>query len=74
MHKRERPLKIFVHNSLAEVIRNFIHQSYLFQEKLGFKIYFEEFDKSTLREEPLNIRLCKDILELGKEYKSEYFT
>ncbi|MFO7447033.1 MAG: MBL fold metallo-hydrolase [Ignavibacteriaceae bacterium] len=44
LHKRENPLKIVVHKSLIQTIKNFILQSYLFPDKLKFEVTFGEFE------------------------------
>ena len=43
MYKRTEPLTIFVHEELKNVIQNFLINSYLFPERLGFKINYEPF-------------------------------
>ena len=43
MSNRTEPLTIFVHEELVNVIKNFLINSYLFPERLGFKINYEPF-------------------------------
>lgn len=43
MYNRTEPLNIFVHEELVIVITNFVVNSYLFPERLGFKINYEPF-------------------------------
>jgi len=43
MYNRTVPLTIFVHKELVDVIKNFLIKSYLFPERLGFKINYEPF-------------------------------
>jgi len=43
MYKRTEPLTIFVHEELVNVIKNFLINSYLFPERLGFNINNEPF-------------------------------
>ena len=43
MYKRTEPLTIFVHEELIDVIENYLINSYLFPERLGFKINYEPF-------------------------------
>ncbi len=43
MYKRTEPLTIFIHEELKNVIQNFLINSYLFPERLGFKINYEPF-------------------------------
>ncbi|RKY97883.1 MAG: hypothetical protein DRQ13_04135 [Ignavibacteriae bacterium] len=43
MYNRTEPLTIFVHEELLNVIKNFIINSYLFPERLGFKINYQPF-------------------------------
>jgi len=43
MYNRTKPLTIFVHEELVNVIRNFLINSYLFPERLGFKINYHPF-------------------------------
>lgn len=40
---RTKELKIFVHESLSEFIREFLFNSYLFEEKMDFQILYEVF-------------------------------
>lgn len=42
--KREKQLKIIVHKKFVKQIKNFLNQSYLFQEKLTFSLTFEDYD------------------------------
>ncbi len=43
MYNRTESLSIYVHEDLVNVIRNFLINSYLFPERLGFKIIYEPF-------------------------------
>jgi len=43
MYNRTEPLTIFVHEKLVHVIRNFLINSYLFPERIGFKINYKPF-------------------------------
>jgi ribonuclease Z len=43
--KREKPLKIFLHDSLIPVVKNFIFASYLFEERMDFKIMYCGFSE-----------------------------
>jgi len=43
MYNRTEPLTIFVHEELVNVVKNFLVNSYLFPERLGFKINYEPF-------------------------------
>ncbi|MBT8387467.1 MAG: MBL fold metallo-hydrolase, partial [Ignavibacteria bacterium] len=43
MYKRTEPLTIVVHEELINVIENYLINSYLFPERLGFKINYEPF-------------------------------
>lgn len=43
MYKRTEPLTIFIHEEQVNVIKDFLISSYLFPERLGFKINFEPF-------------------------------
>lgn len=38
MNKRREQLDLFVHKDIARTVRDFIHHSYLFKEKLNFKL------------------------------------
>jgi ribonuclease Z len=40
MIERKKTLDIFIHSELADVIRNYLIQSYLFPEKIGFTIEY----------------------------------
>lgn len=44
MNGRINPLSIFCHGSYSGFIKDFIYQSYLFEDRLGFKIYIETFE------------------------------
>jgi ribonuclease Z len=43
MSKRVNPLSIFCHESYYQFLKEFIYQSYLFEEKLGFKVDIRTF-------------------------------
>jgi len=43
MYKRNEPLTIFIHEELVNAINDFLINSYLFPERLGFKINYEPF-------------------------------
>ncbi len=40
MNKRKNRLDIYIHKDIEKVIRNFIFQSYLFEERLNFELNF----------------------------------
>ena len=40
MIERKKTLDVFIHSELAEVIRNFLIQSYLFPDRIGFEIKY----------------------------------
>ncbi|MGA7836999.1 MAG: MBL fold metallo-hydrolase [Ignavibacteriaceae bacterium] len=42
--KREKPLKIFSHDSLIPVVKDFIFSSYLFEERMDFEIKYCGFN------------------------------
>ena len=46
MYDRINRLDIFVNSSLTDVVKNFIFQSYLFQEKMDFEMNFVGFDEN----------------------------
>lgn len=43
LSKRKNPLTIFVHSELKKPIKDFIYQSYLFYERMDFKIIYNTF-------------------------------
>jgi len=43
MMNRSEPLEIFIHESLAEVVEEFLLRSYLLSEKMGFEINYKTF-------------------------------
>jgi ribonuclease Z len=43
MMNRKEPLEIFVHESLVKVVQDFLINSYLLPEKLGFEIHYKTF-------------------------------
>ncbi|MEE9450779.1 MAG: MBL fold metallo-hydrolase, partial [Ignavibacteriaceae bacterium] len=57
LYKRTEPLTIFIHEELLDVIKNFLINSYLFPERLGFKINYEPFTikKSFLINEEIEV-------------------
>jgi ribonuclease BN (tRNA processing enzyme) len=50
MNKRKNPLYIFCDESNSEFIKEFIYQSYLFEDKLGFKINIQSFKQGKIFE------------------------
>ncbi|MHB1688010.1 MAG: MBL fold metallo-hydrolase [Ignavibacteriaceae bacterium] len=58
MNKRKERLDIFVYQDIAVVIKNFLYQSYLFEEKLNFELNFIllEEDISYLVNENFNLK------------------
>ncbi len=44
LHKRINDLDIFIHKSLLETVKKTLYQSYIFNEKLNFKINYIEFN------------------------------
>ncbi|MHB8853072.1 MAG: MBL fold metallo-hydrolase [Ignavibacteriaceae bacterium] len=46
MSKRKEQLDVFVHKDISGTVRNFIYQSYLFEEKLNFKLNFIELEEN----------------------------
>ncbi len=45
MNERKNPLYIFCDESNSEFIKEFIYQSYLFEDKLGFKVNVQSFQQ-----------------------------
>ena len=45
MSERKDSLDIFCHESHADFLKEFLYQSYLFEEKLGFKLNFKPFEQ-----------------------------
>jgi len=43
--ERQESLDIFCHSSQTDFLRNFLYESYIFEEKLGFKISFKPFEQ-----------------------------
>jgi len=50
MNERVNPLYIFCHESNSEFIKEFIYQSYLFENKLGFKVNVQSFQQDKIFE------------------------
>lgn len=48
MNKRSNELKIYVHHTLIDVVKNFLLTSYLFPESLGFEITYIQFKKNEI--------------------------
>ena len=45
MSKREESLDIFCHESQTDFLKEFLYQSYILEEKLGFKLNFKPFEQ-----------------------------
>ncbi|MGB5288141.1 MAG: MBL fold metallo-hydrolase [Ignavibacteriaceae bacterium] len=43
MMHRDRPLEVFIHESLVEVVEEFLVRSYLLSEKMGFEFHYKRF-------------------------------
>ena len=43
MIERKKTLDVFIHSELVDVIRNFLIQSYLFPDRMGFEIKYHRF-------------------------------
>jgi ribonuclease Z len=43
--QRKEPLDIFCHESHSDFLKEFLYQSYIFEEKLGFKLNFKPFEQ-----------------------------
>lgn len=73
--KRNEPLEIFIHESLVEVVKDFIIRSYLLPEKMGFEIYYNTFkdnEQFNVIEKFLFIaRKNSHLKDLGK-YQAKY--
>ena len=48
MKNRNEPLQIFIHESLVEVVQEFLVRSYLLPEKMGFEIHYKTFEDKEL--------------------------
>jgi ribonuclease BN (tRNA processing enzyme) len=44
MNNRTKPLSVFVHSTLASVLKNFLLQTYMLPERMSFKINFIEYE------------------------------
>ncbi len=42
--KRIKPLKVYCHKNLTETLRRFLHQTFVFMERSGFKFAYYEFE------------------------------
>ena len=45
---RTKELKIFIHRKLSEILKTFLANSYLFEERMDFKINYELFEHDSL--------------------------
>lgn len=61
MYERNKPLKIFIHHSLKDVIKGFIKNSYLFFNRLGFEADFISF------EEKEKVKVSRQIFFTAKQ-------
>jgi ribonuclease BN (tRNA processing enzyme) len=50
MNEREAPLDVFSHESYTDFIKELLYRSYIFEEKLGFKIDYKSFKDKELVE------------------------
>jgi ribonuclease Z len=63
MNNRVEPLKIFIHQTLAEIIRENLSTSYIFKERLGFEIQYVGFDFEQ------EIEISKEFRFIGRKNK-----
>ncbi len=58
---RENKLELFIHRSLLKIIEMYLRQSYIFQERTGFKIIYKEFEHER------RIRMAKDFYFISRQ-------
>jgi ribonuclease Z len=71
MDDRKDPLDIICHESYTDFLKEFIYQSYLFEENLGFKLNFKPFEQKKAFDvsEELSIEARQNShLERNKEF------
>jgi ribonuclease Z len=66
--KRMKPLKIFCHKNLSEILRLFLHQTFVFAERSSFEIEYCEF------EHDVEVVIAEDfgIMSLQNSHLDEY--
>ncbi len=58
---REKPLRIFIHKKLSEVLKKYLFTSYLFQERMTFDILYVEFEHDE------NVKVSDEIAFLSRQ-------
>ncbi len=58
---RQKPLKIFIHEKLSDVLKNYLFSSYLFERKMDFEINYEKFKHNE------EIRVCDKIKFISRQ-------
>lgn len=58
---RKKPLRIFAHKQLSNVLRDYLFTSYLFKERIDFDILYEEFDHNE------NVKVNDEINFLSRQ-------
>jgi ribonuclease Z len=75
MMNRHKPLEIFIHKSLVEVVENIIIRSYLLPEKMGFEIRYKSFkdgERFNITEKFSVIAKKNSHLRDLKKYQNKY--
>ncbi|MCW8824519.1 MAG: MBL fold metallo-hydrolase [Ignavibacteriaceae bacterium] len=75
MMNRNKPLEIFIHKSLVEVVEYFIIHSYLLPEKMGFEINYKGFnddERFNITEKFLFIAKKNSHLHNLEKYQNKY--
>lgn len=74
LNKRKRPLTIFVSNSDSKVVEEFLYNSYLFRERMGFDLYIRKFkaeDEVSVSDDFIFIGRQNSHLDEYKEFDSQ---
>ena len=58
---RKKALRVFVHEKLSSVVKDFLYTSYLFSEKMDFEIKYEEFTHGEKKQ------VCEEINFLSRQ-------
>lgn len=61
LYNRKNSLTIFVHSELRKAVEDFIHQSYLFYERMDFKIIYDTFKEND------NIEVAENLYFISRK-------
>jgi len=66
--KRVKKLKIFCHKNLAEILRMFLHQTFVFMERSSFEIEYFEFE----HDEKIDLSEGFEFISIQNSHLDEY--